>query len=77
MDLGLELRLGLRGTYSPLWCHNDVIIYLALGYEVLRKRKYGHTPRNAYVSNVVIEYSTLTSAAALPLAPLSLTSSAH
>ena len=27
---------------SPLWCHNDVIIYLALGYEVLRKRKYDH-----------------------------------
>ena len=28
--LGLELRLGLRGlgfpSYSPLWCHNDVIM---------------------------------------------------
>ena len=44
-------------SYSPLWCHNDVIIYLALGYEVLRKR---NPPRNAYVSNDVIEYSTLT-----------------
>ena len=29
-------------SYSPLWCHNDVIITSALGYEVLRKRKYDH-----------------------------------
>ena len=51
VDLGLQLSLGLC---APLWCHND---YLALGYEVLRKR---NPPCNAYVSNDVILYTTLT-----------------
>jgi len=56
-QLGLELRLGLRGlgfpSYSPLWCHNDVIIYLALGYEVLRKRKYDHMAHHATLTSAM------------------------
>ena len=43
--VGSRVRAKVRDkrTYSPLWYHNDVIIYLALGYEVLRKRIYHHT----------------------------------
>ena len=52
-----RVTLGLRAPYSPLWCHNDAIIYLALGYEVLRKR---NPPHNAYVGNDVITYAALT-----------------
>ena len=48
-----RVTLGLRAL-THLY---GVIIYLALGYEVLRRR---NPPRNAYVGNGVITYAALT-----------------